>query len=160
CLKKTAFVRSPSKRWFIPRSPLAATVAAITYPSSGTAVDLAFTCRGTVTRCSRKTHLWLAAEQQFPRPRIWPKESEIVPDETGNWEQNVHHQAPEAEFRLALYAASHSAHRKILKWLDQSNGTGTWCELYRPAGMVRVQLVMLRSGESAPEAQDVAVVAS
>jgi hypothetical protein len=83
-------------------------------------------------------HLWLAVEANG---LIWPKEGQIIPDDSGSWTATVFEDGATDLFSLSLLVADRRAHRNIEAWLDSGKRSGMYAELTSLRGTRRVARV-------------------
>jgi hypothetical protein len=110
----------------------------ISSPVASQSVPRAFRSAGTVNDVGSTVHLWLAVEVNG---LIWPKEGQIIPDESGSWTAMVFEDGATDLFSLSLLAADSPAHKKIEAWLNSGKKSGTYRELTSLPGTRRVDRV-------------------
>ena len=84
-------------------------------------VPRAFRCAGSASDVGANVHLWLAIEVNG---LIWPKEGQILPDESGSWTATVFEDGATDIFCLSLLAADRRGHKKIEAWLNSGKDPG------------------------------------
>jgi hypothetical protein len=115
-----------------------AVTAEITSPVASQSVPRAFRAAGSASRVGVNVHLWLAVEANG---LIWPKEGQIIPDDSGSWTATVFEDGATDLFSLSLLVADRRAHRNIEAWLDSGKRSGMYAELTSLRGTRRVARV-------------------
>jgi hypothetical protein len=110
----------------------------ITSPEASASVPRSFRSTGSTSDVGSDVHLWLAVEVNG---LIWPKEGEILPDESGFWTATIFEDGATDLFCLSLLAADRKAHKKIESWLNSGKRSGRYAELTSPLGARRVARV-------------------
>jgi hypothetical protein len=111
----------------------------ITSPVASESVARTFRCTGWVRDVESSVHLWLAVEANG---LIWPKEGQILPDESGSWTATVWEHGATDLFSLSLRAADRRGHRNIVAWLESGkNSGGKYTEIASLPGTRRVASV-------------------
>ena len=139
CLPEIAFIASANP---LGRRPsLEAVSGGISEPKPDQLVGRKFSCSGWVKGLGPGLNLWLAVELNG---RIWPKESPIYVEDDGSWEKNVFEQGASDDFSLSLFAADTRGNKHVRAWLDAGDKLGTYPELRRTPGMIRLDNVNVR----------------
>jgi hypothetical protein len=110
----------------------------IARPVAFASVPRAFRSTGSASDVGSNVHLWLAVEVNG---LIWPKEGQILPDESGSWTATIFEDGATDLFRLSLLAADRRAHKKIETWLNSGKRSGRYGELTSLLGTRRVASV-------------------
>jgi hypothetical protein len=110
----------------------------ITSPEKNQSVPRAFRSAGSTSVVGSDVHLWLAVEVNG---LIWPKEGQIVPDESGFWTATIFEDGATDLFSLSLLAVDHRTHKKIESWLNSGKRSGRYSELTSLPGMRKVTRV-------------------
>lgn len=140
CLPEIAFIPSEDKP--IGRRPsLEAVSGGITDPRPAEVVNRKFSCSGWGKGFVPGLNLWLAVEING---RIWPKESLILIENDGSWRKIIFEEGASGDFSLSLFAADAKGNKHIQAWLDRCNQFGTYPELRRTPGMIRLDMVNVR----------------
>jgi hypothetical protein len=157
CVLEVHFVTLPARRdgGWKREVPLELVEGEITQPTSGKYVGDSFICSGSATGLRPDIHLWLVAEIEG---RIWPKETEVtVKEGTDLWTKTIFEEGSNETFAVSLFAANPVGHRYIQAWLKSCDKKGTYPELRRTPGMIRLSRVSalrrtLPTTTSAPDA--------
>jgi hypothetical protein len=110
----------------------------ITSPVTSQSVPRAFRAAGSASDVGSNVHLWLAVEANG---LIWPKEGQIIPDDSGSWTATIFEDGATDLFSLSLLAADRRANKNIEAWLDSGKRSGTYSELTSLRGTRRVARV-------------------
>jgi hypothetical protein len=110
----------------------------ITIPVASESVPRAFRSAGSVSNVGSNVYLWLAVEANG---LIWPKEGQVLADESGYWTATVFEDGATDLFCLSLLAADGRAHKKIQAWLNSGTRSGMYNELASLPGTRRVARV-------------------
>lgn len=110
----------------------------IASPAMSQSIPRVFHAAGSATDVGANIHLWLAIEVSG---LIWPKEGQVLPDESGSWSATIFEDGATDVFSLSLLAADRRAHKKIEAWLNAGRLSGTYRELTALPGTRRVARV-------------------
>lgn len=113
-------------------------IAEITSPVASQSVPRAFRAAGSASKVGVNVHLWLAVEANG---LIWPKEGQIIPDDSDSWTATVFEDGASDLFSLSLLAADRRGHKNIEAWLDSGKRSGMYTELRSLRGTRRVSRV-------------------
>ncbi|HXO28387.1 MAG TPA: hypothetical protein VOA80_13650 [Thermoanaerobaculia bacterium] len=138
CVLEVPFVTWKAELAWKRAVPLELVEGEITQPVSGQHVGDPFICSGSATVPLPDVHFWLALEIE---DRIWPKETEVTVKEDGSWSKTVFEEGTSETFAISLFAANPQGHRYIQTWLRSCDKQGTYPELRRTPGMIRLSRV-------------------
>ncbi len=142
CVLEVPFAGFPTRRGrrWQSEAPLELMEGQICQPKAGQQVGDSFVCSGTAAclQPDLRSHLWLATEIEG---RIWPKETEIVVKEGGSWTKTIFEEGTNEIFAVSLFAANPEGHRYVQDWLRACDRKGTYPELRRTPGMIRLARV-------------------
>jgi len=110
----------------------------ITSPVASQSLPRAFRAAGSVSDLGPNVYLWLAVEVNG---LIWPKEGQILADDSGCWTATVFEDGATDTFSLSLFAANRRAHKRIETWLNSGKKSGMYKELTSLPGTRRVARV-------------------
>ncbi|MBW8875203.1 MAG: hypothetical protein JF614_09580 [Acidobacteria bacterium] len=123
------------------RSSLEAVSGSITTPKPNEVVGRIFSCSGQVKQLAHGLNLWLAVEISG---RIWPKESPVYVEGDGTWSKKIFEEGVVGDFALSLFVADARGSKHIRSWLDACDQLGTYPELRRTPGMIKLDSVNVR----------------
>ena len=109
-----------------------------TEPQPNATVGRTIRCSGVVTGLQPGLSLWLAVEAGG---FIWPKESNVVPDDTDKWSVPIFEDGVTDQFSVSLFVVDANADRRIREWLEAGRRTGTYTELRGIPGARRLARV-------------------
>jgi hypothetical protein len=109
-----------------------------TIPNASQQVPHTFQAAGSVRDMGAKIHLWLAVETNG---FIWPKEGQIIPDESGSWVATVFEDGATDLFSLSLIAADETAHKQFTNWMKSGKKSGNYAKITLPLSARRVARV-------------------
>jgi hypothetical protein len=139
CLAEIAFVPSDVGMSRLKGPPSPETVSGvISNPQKGDVVDDTFDCLGSAEGLVPGLHLWLATEIEG---RIWPKEGQVIVNDSGLWKKTVCEEGAAAKFSISLFSADEEGHRQIRNWFESCESSGSYTELRKPPGMIRLARV-------------------
>ncbi len=118
-------------------------------PESSQVVTTKISCSGWAEGLGPNLHLWLVVEHEDIKG-IWPKEGEIT-DTDCSWRKFIWENGTRDSFSLTLYVANEKANKRIRAWLDKCDQTGSYPELRRPPGLLRVDQVIGLRRHNAPQ---------
>jgi hypothetical protein len=95
-------------------------------------------CSGVVTGLRPGLNLWLAVEVGG---LVWPKETKVLPDDTGKWSVPIFEDGVAEQCAVSLYVADARADRRIREWLEGGRRTGKYSELLGLPGARRLARV-------------------
>jgi hypothetical protein len=115
-------------------------------PQPGTEVGTWFQTNGVVQAIPKHHHVWIAV-QIDPGGLIWPKGSEVIPDDDGHFEQYVYQGGSSRGFFILLLLTAEVAHAEFANWMEEGSWSGHYPGI-PPAPMRFIELdrVAVRSG--------------
>jgi hypothetical protein len=115
-------------------------------PQPGTEVGTWFQVNGVVEAIPKHHHVWIAV-QIDPGGLIWPKHSEVIPDDDGHFEQYVYQGGSSRDFFILLLLTAEVAHAEFANWIKEGSRSGHYPGI-PPAPMRFIELdrVAVRSG--------------
>jgi hypothetical protein len=140
CIPEVSFIPSEreAKKWSRRQPSLDMVKGDIKEPSPNQAVEDTFLCTGWANGLESGLHLWLAVEING---RIWPKEGEVYVEDDDSWNKTVFEEGAIDQFSLSLFAVNAEGDKHIRDWFKTCDRTGSYSELRRTSGMIRLARV-------------------
>jgi hypothetical protein len=83
--------------------------------------------------------------------RIWPKEGAVNVEDDASWNKTLFEEGAAEEFAVSLFAVNGEGERYIRDWFRKCDRAGSYFELRRTPGMIRLARINgLRRVRAAP----------